>query len=234
VELLPILHVFARRKIVIGLGVLAAIALGAVIGGGPVLRAGVASTRLVFDTPESQLVFADPRSSDELLSRTVLLSQAVTTNEAERRIASRLGVPVDELVIVDALFVAPAEPTTLPTAAADAALTRPERYSVIVRNDDFLPIITLEAHAPDRTAAVKLIAATKQVLLSPGGGSADNSRRFELAEQDPPTRAREVVDDSGYVKALGVGLAFLGLWCAGVALLPGLGRGARRPISASA
>jgi hypothetical protein len=233
-ELMPIVRVLWRRRILIVLGLLAAIGIGAAVGPGAVSRGGLASARLVLDTPESQLVFADPKAAEELLSRTVLLSHAITTDEARARIAAELSVPVGEVVVADALFDAPAEPTTLPTAAAQAAFTRPEPYSIVVRNDDFLPIITLEAHAPDRAAAGRLIEAAKHVLLSPGPVAQPNWLRRLVVESFLATRTKEVVDDPGYVTAVGAGLASLSAWCAGVLLAPRRRSDGRGPLAATA
>jgi hypothetical protein len=223
-----------QRCVVVVLGVLVAVAAGLLVGAAAPPPSGVATGRLVLDTPQSQLVYAAPSKSDTLLSRAVLLSHVVTSDEAVARIAREAGVPVTEFVVSDAIFDEPSEPTTLPTVAVDAALTRPERYSLVVRNDDVLPIISLQARAPDRQAAGRIVDAAKRVMRSltqPHGNVPTNAVVIEAFQ---PTQARTVVKGRRYVKAFGVSLAIFGVWCGCGMLLTGMISRARpRAVAAS-
>ena len=72
-ELLPIFRLIWRRRLLLGAGLVAAIAAMVVFGGKSATRSYVAWTQVTLDTPKSQLVAAAPAGGDTLAWRASLL-----------------------------------------------------------------------------------------------------------------------------------------------------------------
>jgi hypothetical protein len=231
-ELVPLLRVLWRRRLVVGLGALLAIGIGVIVGPAAPVHGGAATTRVVLDTPSSQIVFRDPRGADTLTWRAALLTDLMATEETRAGIARAVGVPESRLVIVVPALTAPSDPTTLPIAATEAAALRPEPYVVAFRYDTTLPVISIETHAPNRGAAARLAeAATRALQAGSSPNTTDVTQGF-VVDSVAPIQARATVSGSRPVKALGLAVFFLGFWCAGVAVVPRVVRilrGAGRP-----
>jgi hypothetical protein len=219
-ELVPLLRVLWRRRLVVGVGVLLAIGIGVIVGPAARVHGGVASTRVVLDTPSSQIVFRDPKGADTLIWRAALLTELMATEETRARIAHAVGVPESRLVIVVPALTAPALATTLPIAAAEAAAIRPERYVVAFRYDTVLPIISIETHAPDRGAAARLAQAATRALQAGSSPQTTDVTQGFVVDAVAPIQARATVSGSGPMKAVVLAFFFLGFWCAGVAVVP--------------
>jgi hypothetical protein len=219
-ELVPLLRVLWRRRLLVGLGAVLAIGIGLVVGPAAPVRGGVATTRVVLDTPSSQIIFRDPPGAESLTWRAGMLTDLMTTGETRAVIARAAGVAENRLVIVVPVLTAPPNPTTLPTAAAEAAAIRPEPYVVAFRYDTRLPVISIETHAPDRAAATRLAEAATRALQA--GSSPDTNKVTQgfVVDSVAPIQARATVKGSGPMKAFGLAVFFLGFWCAGVAVIP--------------
>ena len=123
-EILRVVRLLWRRRVALALGLLSAAALTLVGGRTEPTSSGVASTRVVLDTPKSQLVDSAPAGATSLGWRASLLAHLVASDGAQRQVAVRLGVPVDQLAVVDPLLAVPAVPASLPKNVADATVTR--------------------------------------------------------------------------------------------------------------
>jgi hypothetical protein len=246
-EILPLLRILWRRRLLVALGMVAALALGFVAGGGPKATSGVAKARVVLDTPTSQLIQNDPAGAQTLPWRARLIAHLTATEATKARLAARLGIAPDQLAVVDPALATPDAPASLPKAAAEAAATIGAPYVLGVHaEDESLPIVLVEAYAPDRRRAARLAEAGVAVLknAAPPPEAVANVppavAESDAASADPralqgfvvenvgPVRARTVTANELPVKAIGVPVVTFGLWCACLVLGPLLARFRRR------
>lgn len=230
-ELVAILRLLSRRPILVAIGAVAAIAVGVLAAGGPTEKSGTASARLVLDTAKSQLIHQAPLGGETLTWRTVLLADLAASMSVTDRIASELGIHRSELVVVQPELTVPALPTTLPTRAAKAAGVTSEEYVLTVSFDELLPIISLQAEAPNRGAAVRLVEAAAGALKETGTpapitpvsqGLSVNGIQGLAVENVGPVRSKAIIDKPQPLLGVAIALVLFGLWCAAVALLPRL------------
>lgn len=222
-ELVPILRLLSRRPVLLGIGALVAIAIGVLVAGGPTKKSGTASARLVLDTAKSQLIHQNPSGGDTLTWRTVLLADLAASKPVVDRIASEVGIARSELVVVQPELTVPVLPTTLPTRAAKAAAVTSEKYIVTVSFDELLPIVSLEAEAPTRETAVRLVQATAGALRDTvtSAGTTPGAESL-VVENVGPVRSKAIVDKPQPLLGVGIALVLFGLWAAGIALIPRL------------
>src|SRR6476469_4634707 len=116
---------------------------------------GVATGRILIDTPSSQVVEVAPKGSDSLGVRANLLASLMVDGVVKEAIAHRAGLPTQRLIGITEADSDPTSPAVTPTRR-DFVL----KTSVVTNAaGDQLPIIEIEAQAPDRTAAARLGAA---------------------------------------------------------------------------
>jgi hypothetical protein len=244
-ELLPLLRLIWRRRLALGAGIIIAVALAIVIGAPPAGSSAVAWTRVAVDTPTSQLVKSAPGGVDTLPWRASLLIHLMRTDAVQHEIAQRLSVRPDEVAVVDPDLAIPEVPASMPTEASDAAAITVAPYVLTVQMpNQFLPMISVEAAAPDGAGARRLAAAAVAVLesqssnpdsryssiIKTGSGAPPTYQGF-VVSQVAPIRAKPVAASVMPVKQIGAPLFLLGLWAAAVLLLPGR---RRRPRMAPA
>jgi hypothetical protein len=227
-ELVTVLRLLWRRRVLVGLGLVVAIWVGFMVGHGTSRLVGVASARVVVDTPRSQAVEPSPRGADTLVQRTALLADLASTDSVRKRIANGARVPADQLLVVDDRLTTPAAATALPEAAATAAAADHQRYELTLHPDETLPIISIDARAPDRRSAARLAAVaanTLKVVAAPGDAPATRGFVVNLFS---PISAHEVVQGPRRLFALIAFVVTLVLWCTCIALAPGIARAGRR------
>jgi hypothetical protein len=238
-EILSLLDVLWRRRLLVAVGLVAALALGFLAGGGTPTSFGRAHTRVLLDTTKSQVVENAPYGAETLPWRANLIVHLAGTDAAKRRLADQVAIPVDQLAVVDTALSVPDVRASMPKAAAEAAAVTGAPYVLTVSlNEQALPIIAIETHAPDRRKAARLAEAAAALLKDaapPPGAVPDVS--YEIAESmaavgDPralqgfvvedfgPVRSKAVEENPAPLKAGAVFLVVFGLWCAGVALGP--------------
>ena len=120
-ELLPIFRLIWRRRLLLGAGLVAAIAAMVVLGGKSATSSYVAWTQ-VLDTPKSQLVAAAPSGGNTLAWRASLLSHLMATEVSKQDLARRIGVRSDQVGVADPSLALPTVPTNTAVAASKAAL----------------------------------------------------------------------------------------------------------------
>jgi len=225
VELVAILQALWRRKLLVLVGVVLAAAVGALLFTRPAAKnSAVAQTRVVLDTPKSQVVDASPSGADTLAWRAGLLADLMATEPVTKKIARELGVPHGDLAVVNPALEAPEAPSSLPKNAAKAAAVTEAQHVLVVRYDELLPIVSIEALAPSRAAATKLANAAAGELKAAATGSGTAEVQGFVVEQAGPVHVEDVSAPSGKLKALAAVIVLMGAWCAAVALLPGIAR----------
>lgn len=244
-ELLPILRSIWRRRLLLGAGLAVAVALVLAIGAPPPNSSVLAWTRVNLDTPASQLVNPAPGGAETLPWRASLLLHQMATDASKRRLAQRLQVRPDEVAVVDPALDVPIVPASLPLAASEAAAATVAPYVLtLTLTNPTLPMIAIEAAAPDAARAKRLAAAAVAILesqssvsdapysskIKTGGGRALKPQQF-LVQQIAPIRAKPVTERVISPKQIGGPLVFLALWSASVLLLPGLLRRLRLRVA---
>lgn len=213
-----------RRRIFVSLGAVLAIATAAKFAAGTAAGGARAEVRVLLDTPQSQLINADPARVKSLPWRANLLSQLLGTEPARRQLAREAGIPAHQLAVVNSDLATPTVPASLPLAAANAAASPPEVYLLSVHSDATIPLISLEAQAPDRGAAARLAEAAAHALkISAAPADMPKAQSF-IAEPVGPITTRSLPADHRTLLMLGMAIVLFGLWCAGVVLVSAIGR----------
>jgi hypothetical protein len=237
-ELLPLARGLWRRRLLITAGAVVAIAIALGLGSPPPTTSAVAWTRVSLDTRTSQLVETTPRGADSLPWRASLMRHLMATDAMQRQLAQRLGVPPDQVQVVDPILAEPKVPASLPLRAAEAAGVSAAPYvlTVAMKNSS-LPILSLEGAAPDPSRAKRLVEAAVQGLeaQAPSDGKYSSpietvgSPWFEpfLVQDVTPVRAKTVVTHDPPIKSVGVPAFLFLAWCVCVAFMP---RGRRRRL----
>jgi hypothetical protein len=230
-ELLPILRLAWRRRLALALGVVLALGVGWMSAQRAATNQGVASTRLVVDTPVSTLVDAAPKGAETLGWRTELLADLMTTGSARLQIARQAHVPVQQLVVVNPPLDLPVLPTTLPRRAAAVAASTAATSVLTVLADPTLPMISLEASGPSRAAAAALVTAGASALKTAAAVAPDTPRTQPVVVLDAGSiRASDLRSGAGKKQAAVVCMAAFLLWFAMVLVVPAVLTRARRAV----
>jgi|GEM_PF-4120079 len=233
-ELLAFGRLLWRRRLAVAVGVLLALAAAYKLGGAPPSRSAIAWTRVDLDTAKSQLVVSNPAAYGSLPGRAELMLHELTGDDVRRRLAGALRVPRDQVNVVDPTWAQPLVPASLPAGAAKAAAVSGAGYVLTPSMPDgTLPLISLQAGAPDAASAKRLLAAAVSVLAGWGngggpyvspfatGGGVEQLEPFRVQMVDP-VRTQVVVSGKGAVKGVLAAIVLLLGWIAAVAALPPL------------
>jgi hypothetical protein len=247
---LPVIRRLRRRPLIVAIGGAVALALGLVAATASPSSSVVASTRVALDTPSSQVIEASPFGADSLPWRASLLAHLTAREASVKRIAREAGIEPARLAVSDPALGVPKAPASLPNAAAEAAIAAGQApYLVTVYlADPLLPIISIDAQAPDHEQARRLAAAMAgelkaqapspdevpdvppSVAASQAAATVPKSLQGFVVEAIEPIRAKELEAGRGPVKALALSVVVFGLWCACVALGPTIIRSARARV----
>jgi len=156
-ELVALLRILWRRRVYVALGLVLALAVGFAASRGETRQLGIASTRVVIDTVDSQLVDAEPVGADTLAWRAALLGDLMGSDAGRPRIAYSMGIPEKDLAVVAPHLNEPPKNTPAARRAAEAGAITTQPYVVAIQADGPLPIIDIDATAPKSTSP--LIAA---------------------------------------------------------------------------
>lgn len=182
-----LLRVLWRRRVLVAIGALIAIALGALaLRQQPPPPSSSSHTEVFIDTPQSLVASARAPGSRTIYPRARLVAALLADDEAKAEIAHRAGLEPSELAVAGP--GAAAEPLAItPLAEQAVEVAKPlAPYLVSVEVTPGLPIVSVDAHAPTRDAAVALGEAAVAVLpevahASPGGGNSVSVHRLGRA-----------------------------------------------------
>ena len=193
---------------------------------------GVATARVLVDTPNSVVVEVSPKGSETLGSRANLLSNLMAEGALKTEIAERAGLPPKQLVAV-------AESQTGPQAGGNDGASIDARSYVLTTRvltntaGDQLPIIELESQAPDSAQAAELadagVSGLQEYLDSKAAGEEDvtAARRLRVTGLGPAQAATETRGAGGLI-ALAAGLLLFAAFCAAILLFAALVRAWRQ------
>ena len=98
-----------------------------------------------------------------------------------------------------------------------------EKYILTVRFDEMLPMISLEAEAPDRGTAIRLITAAKGAIDDAGTSTQVGPQIQSLVvESAGPVRSKTIVNKPQPLLGVVLAILLFGIWSAGVAVIPRL------------
>jgi hypothetical protein len=115
---------------------------------------GIATVRMLVDTPKSQVIEVAPKGSDVLGGRANLLANVMVQGVVKASIAERAHISGDDLVGI-AESAADGTPVAPPSDPSKYVLTT----RVVATTDGDLPIVEIEARAPDGAGAAQLAGA---------------------------------------------------------------------------
>jgi hypothetical protein len=234
-ELLGVARILWARRILVALGIIAAVGVGLLVGrmGKPqtaVTPPGVGQARLVMDTTHSQLVEAAPKGADTLSLRASLLADTLATSAGTSAVARAAGVdPRDLAVLVPAATKDPTSSTPLVDRIVKVTSAPHAPYVVNVMADEAMPVLTIEAYAPDDAHVARLtravISALRAQLVAEDGTGIGG---FVLDTVVPPRIEHQPVSSHAAVKMLAAAVFVFGMWCLSIVLAVALWRRWRR------
>jgi len=177
---------------------------------------GISTARVLIDTPNSQVVEVAPNGSDTLGSRASLLASLMVDGVVKSAIAERAGLRPEQLIAVSESGAEGSAPAKAPSRLASALTTK-----VITNSSgDQLPIIDVEAQAPDAQRAARLanaaVSGLRAYLDSKAGlQRIPEAKRLQVTGLGA-SQAANVVRGSRDVLAI---IAFIVIFAAGCATI---------------
>jgi hypothetical protein len=212
--LVGLLRVLWRRRIAIAVGALLAIAV-AVLGiqrGAGAAPTSSSLTQVLVDTPNSLVADAQARGASTIYIRARLLANLIVDDEAKAALAHKAGLQPSELAIAGPGAAAPPAVIT-PLAEQAIMVAKPNQpYLVSVEVAPNLPIVSIDANAPDRDQAVKLGRAAVETLSTVAASAPGVGSSVAIEQLGGPLISTKAAP-SGKAKALGGALVLFILWC---------------------
>ena len=129
---------------------------------------GIASARVLVDTPSSQVVdlgLKQDANAGVLPARAVLLANLLTTSPLRDEIAKITGAAPDRLIALADTPLDSGPPVGTPLATGASVKVGDPRANVVkLHTDVSLPLITVNTEAPDAATAARLADGTVRVL----------------------------------------------------------------------
>jgi hypothetical protein len=235
VDSVTILLELSRRKLLVALALLAAIAVGWIVAFKPSFppesrryEVGIATARVLVDTPRSQFVAVAPKGSETLGERAKVLASLMVDGEVKDIIAKHAGLRSNQLI---AIGQTGDEGEAAALGRDDFAL----KTGVVVTSDQAeLPILRVEAQAPDPQRAAKLadaaVAGLGEYLDSKAAGEpVSQTRRLRVAGLGP-AQAHAAARGPGQLLGLGAAILVFVTGCGAILVLSAMVRGWRTAV----
>ena len=229
-ELISILVVLRRHLLLVLLGFV----IGALIGlhfvanlspsgiSGRQFTAGEASTQMLFASTAEPASDLRKRSiAATLPGRAAVAGDLVASDASRAAVARRARIDPSDLLILGPAAGAPPYSVPLSREATAAAAAPHERHVVRVRAQAQVPILDIEASAPDPASAARLAGAVRDELEDVVA-SRSGSRRLVAAQGLGPIVPRIVTGGPKPLIAVPIALLFGIAWAAGIVLVSGL------------
>jgi hypothetical protein len=242
-ELIPILRELWRYRRLLVVAAILSIAIGLLTAYSPSssglksrsYSVGVGATRVLLDTPASQIVDLEPQGAEGLGSRANLLANLLASGPLRERIAKLAGVPADKLLILAPSAAGPVDPSLLATSGT-ATAKAPEAYTVTLKADPQLPIIFVNTQAPDAKIAADLgnstINALRDYLKSVAATQRVPYARQLVATQLGPAQSVQTTQGPSRLMAMVIAVVLFCFMCFTIVAVSGLVRGWRQAVAA--
>lgn len=211
--LVGLLRVLWRRRIAVTVGAL--LASGIAVAG--IQRDGAAPsassvTKLLIDTPDSLVADARAPGARTIDARARLVASLLADDDAKAAIVRRAGLRPSEVAVAGPGAAAPPEVITPLAEEAIRAAMPARAYLVSVEVEPDLPIVSIDANAPDRNQAAQLGRAAVDALRSVARGAPGGGGSVAIRQLGRPLIVNKAAA-GGKVKAVAGALALLSLWC---------------------
>jgi hypothetical protein len=176
-EIVSIVAVLRRRRILLIVGILAAVAAGALVSGvrhsaSAAQLSGEALAQVEIDTRVPLVATSAPGGDDTIVRQSVLLAGLMGSSTMTAEIARRAGIPPDDLFIRGPVLLPTSEFGLLPdgqfpvvaSASSLSAVHTPDVVQLVPNYN--LPIMQIGAVAPSVREAVSLTLATIATMRS--------------------------------------------------------------------
>jgi capsular polysaccharide biosynthesis protein len=237
VEIVTILRALWHRRVLVGLVAALALVVGFMLTFEPSFppksrkyEVGIATARILVDTPKSQVVEVTPRGSETLGPRASVIANLMAEGEVKDLIARRAGLKPREL---HAAAESAIDPQTVSPAQASEPDANLLTMSVMINPDGVqLPIIKIDAQAPDTAQATKLanaaVAGLRDFLDSKAAAEEiSDARRLQVTGLgDAQARVQE--RGPGRLIALAAMILVFVVGCAAILLSAALARAWRQ------
>jgi hypothetical protein len=220
-ELVAVLRALWRFRLLVVVGCLVAGGLGYMATKGATTYQGVATTRVMLDTPTSQTLEANSLYGPSLEWRSALVGDLMSTDATRKRVAREMGIAADQLVIQAPYMAVPPVAAQLPRHALEVGTAVSEPYELAIQGVALLPIVTIGARAPTRAKAAKLAARGAEAVKAKASEPTVPGGQF-VVQQISPIRTREIVNGPRKAIAATVTVLVFTLWCAAITLMSGL------------
>jgi hypothetical protein len=235
-ELLVLLRLLWARRLLVGVGALLSLGAGFLMLQAPASDAPattfVATGRVLVDTPESQLVNVNPRSSETLAMRAILFADLLAAADIRADLARHAGIAEAELdVLGPSTRAEPPVSSFLVTKAAPLRETSTRPYVLRVYANGLTPMIAVEGSATDPATATALVEAAVRELraqAAPGGQRPDHGFEIELVGTGEPEAIQ--AGSRRRVFAAAAVPAVFGAWCVAIVMAAGLSRRGRSRV----
>ena len=224
-ELLNLARLLWARRWLVALGIPLAIAAGLFAAravSGAAEGSAVASSQVVFDTSDSQLVNAAPRQVDTLTIRARLVADSMASDDARALVAREAGIRPSELAILGT-WVGTDPPVESPLVGRAAAISDapPVPYVLKLVADEEAPLIRIGATAPDAEQARRLsdavLTGLSESVSSLDGGNAGG---FVVDRAGNPQVTVVPAASRAVPAAVAATIMVFALWC-GLVLVAG-------------
>ena len=191
-QLYAILNELWRRRIVVAIALVISVFIGLMVAfrvgpGGLTPRAreiGVASTRVLINTPSSIVADLNPAGGTSLPTHAQLLGNLLSSDQVHNAIAKSAGLAPADLTVSPLAVGGVVQTPLAVTAPAPVGAS-----SVSVNADPLLPLITISATAPTPQQAAALANGSVKVLQT--------YIQTVAGEQNIPTSRRPVITSLG-------------------------------------
>jgi hypothetical protein len=189
-------------------------------------QVGIATARVLVDTPESVILGVAPKGADTLGVRANLIASLMVEGDVRATIARQAGLPPDDLKGV-AESAADVATGSQPQEQEGNVLTT----RVVASTDGDLPLIEIEAQAGRAASAIKLadaaVAGLREYLDTKAAGEEIAAAKRLNVRGLGGAQAYESVRGPGILTALVAGLLVFALGCAAIVLAAVFRRGWR-------
>jgi hypothetical protein len=190
---------------------------------------GMAMTRILVDTPDSEVIDVNPYGIDDIGGRAQILANLMTSPAVETLIARNAGISPSQLVASTPPVSGPAVPSQMSQTIAKS--TNPANTYSLTLFTSALPIIQVESQAPTAAAAARLANGAYAGLRQYLARVATNERVPERRQLviSPLGSAQSATVTAGTGKAIGivVGLVVFVIFCVLLLVIEGMIRGWR-------
>jgi hypothetical protein len=232
-EIVSMLRVLRRRRLLVAVGALLSLLAGAAIVAQAVpvpakltgrdAAIGAASGRVLLAAAPQRTLLLQAQLTDSLGTRAQLLANLVATDDERTAIARAAGLAPDQVSVRGPSSGPPTLATPLAVEATQAATLSGAPYGLAVTTDPQVPIVSLKATGPDAARAARVVNAATDRLDELIARRSSGAPQIRIERLGPSVRST-IVEYAHPAAGVAVAFVMFGLWCAGIIIVSGLVR----------